>query len=386
MTQAPTISRLGAFSLLCVATLTIMVGSVIVPGLPSIARALDVDEPSWLVTLPSLGVVIFGPLAGRLIDRIGARPSILIGLVLYGLLGVIGAVGMPPLLTFADRFLLGGATALLMAGGAALISDFFHGEARLEMMAWRGMAIELGGVFFLALGGTLAALGWRWPFALYLMAWIFLVMVLRFVPRPQSLGPAPDHGQVDGGLIEISDIYLAAGGSMTLFFSAILTLPQHLAVLDLSEAMTGYYLAFISLVAVTGAGIMPRVRASLGQRRTFLLAFSSYVLAYTVYSLSSHTAALAGAALLLGTGFGFSVPMASHEVVERSVPARRGRNLAALSVSIFLGQFLSSLVAMAMPGPRATFGLAAALAAILGGVFVVVSRRVAARRAASRQP
>ena len=47
-----TLKPLGAFSLLCVACLTIMVGCVIVPGLTSIASGLGVfGSASWLVTL-----------------------------------------------------------------------------------------------------------------------------------------------------------------------------------------------------------------------------------------------------------------------------------------------------------------------------------------------
>ena len=47
-----------------------MVGCVIVPGLPAVAAQLGVGSGgSWLVTLPALGVVLFGPAAARLMER-----------------------------------------------------------------------------------------------------------------------------------------------------------------------------------------------------------------------------------------------------------------------------------------------------------------------------
>lgn len=128
MQSTSTIGRAGAFTLLCVGTLTIMVGAAIVPSLTSIAHAYGLDgTQSWLVTLPALGVVAFGLGAGWLINRLGARTALAIGLVLYGFLGFSGAFIPSSTLLYADRFLLGGATALVMTAGTALISDFYTG-------------------------------------------------------------------------------------------------------------------------------------------------------------------------------------------------------------------------------------------------------------------
>ncbi|EOG3624035.1 MFS transporter, partial [Pseudomonas putida] len=108
-------SKLGAFSLLAIACLTIMVGCVIVPGLPSIAKNLGTESTAGLlVTIPSLGVVLFGPLAGRFIDKVGLYKAVCTGLFLYGLLGAGGAFLHGEVIVFADRLLLGGATALVM--------------------------------------------------------------------------------------------------------------------------------------------------------------------------------------------------------------------------------------------------------------------------------
>ena len=185
------LNPLGGFTLLCVACLTIMVGCVIVPGLPSVSAALGVPHAaSWLVTLPSLGVVVFGHPVGVLMKRIGAYKSLVIGLALYGAIGLVGMWLFNPIVLFADRLVLGGATAMVMASGTNLISDFYEGDARLRMIATQGMAIELGGVIFLAIGGILAGIGWQYPFLLYLAAWLFLAMVLVFIPSKVARRPA----------------------------------------------------------------------------------------------------------------------------------------------------------------------------------------------------
>lgn len=373
------ISRVGTYSLLAIATLTIMVGSVIAPSLPRIAETIGLREQSgWLLTLPALGVVILGAPAGLAIDRFGARNAVIAGLVLYGLLGVLGAAIPSVFLLLLDRFLLGGATALVMAGGTTLISDFFEGHARLVMLARQGMAIELGGVVFLSLGGVLAELGWRLPFMLYLVAWAFILLVLRFVPEPRRVA-ASSTPRENANLTGIADILVAATCAMTLFFTAFISLPAELSVHGFSEAHTGYYLAFISLIAVLAAALLPAIQKRVGSRSMFLLAFASFALGHLVFSLHPPFSGLVVAAIFMGTGFGFSIPLANHEIVERSRQNQRGRHLAILSVSIFLGQFLSSIMEVFAPTSSDMFTLSVAIAGIAAMAYlacsILISRR-----------
>ncbi|PLR36038.1 MFS transporter [Chimaeribacter coloradensis] len=356
------LSPAGAFTLLAIACLTIMVGCVIVPGLPTIAAHLHMSEAAgWLVTLPSLGVVLLGPLAGACIARLGAYRALAVGLCAYGLLGAGGALlhGLP--LIVADRVLLGGATALVMAAGTGLLSAFYQGPARLTMIARQGMSIELGGVIFLFLGGVLATLGWRWPFALYLVAWLFLLMLWAWVPRPPEAAEAHAPAGAAGALWRV---YAAAFFAMVCFFSAVITLPVRLHVLGLGEAQTGYFLSFVSLVAVAAAWRMPRVVARAGERVTLALAFLAYAAAHLLFAVSAALPLSVTGGVLLGLGFGLSVPLVNHQTVAQSHAAARGKNLARLSMAIFSGQFCASFMAL-LPGTQPAFWATALLALLL---------------------
>ena len=262
------LSRTGSFSLLAVACLTIMVGCVIVPGLPTIARQLGVEHAaSWLVTVPSLGVIVCGAIAAKLIERSGLYTALCLGLFSYGLLGATGFMLHGPIAVFTDRLLLGGSTALVMAAGTGLISEFYEGKARLTMIASQGMAIELGGVIFLFIGGLLASVGWRWPFALYLTAWIFLALILIFVPRPENHLRAVHSGERNRRVsTALRVVFTLALLSMLVFFTAIIMLPLRLHDLNFKEAQVGYFLSFTSLVAVGAAALMPgTARSTRGQ-------------------------------------------------------------------------------------------------------------------------
>lgn len=369
-----TLSKMGTFTLLAVACLTIMVGCVIVPGLPSIAKNLGVEDASgWLVTLPSLGVVLFGPLAGRAIGRIGLYRALCIGLFFYGLLGMGGAFLRGSWLVFADRLLLGGATALVMSSGTGLISSFFHGENRMRMIARQGMSIEVGGVIFLFIGGLLATAGWRWPFSLYLFAWMMLAMVRFFVPNVA-------HTEEEGTERQSAEIttqrairltYFAALFSMIVFFTAIIMLPLHFHALGISESQTGYFLSFVSLVAVFAAWMMPKLVKKLSDFGTLGLAFLFYAAAHLLFAFAPDMYWLLPGAVALGCGFGFSVPLVNHLIVELSAGAQRGRNLARLSMAIFLGQFLSAFMGYLPCSVASIFIVAASIALLMcGGVFI----------------
>jgi len=359
------LSQRGAWTLLAVSCLTIMVGCVIVPGLSEIAAQLQVGQlANGLVTLPALGVVLAGPLAGRAIDRFGAYNMLLCGLFAYGLLGAAGAWLPGMVLQVIDRLMLGCATACVMAAGTGLIARFYHGDARLAMMARQGMAIELGGVLFLFIGGILASLGWRWPYVLYLFAWLMLLMVLRYVPRPaQHKLPAADRAATSSDRA-LRPVMFAAICSMMCFFTAVIILPQRFAAMGVSAAHIGYFLSFVSLVAVLAAAIMPDVAQRFGSYATLIMAFVCYLLAHLEFSAAPSMVLFLPGGVLLGMGFGLSIPLVNHMTVECSQPHERGRQLARLSMAIFSGQFLAAFMAYMPGGAAAAFLAAAGLAVV----------------------
>ncbi|KWS32815.1 MULTISPECIES: MFS transporter [Pseudomonas] len=357
-------SALAAFTLLAIACLTIMVGCVIVPGLPRIAGELGIDHGvGLLVTLPALGVVLFGPIAGRLVDRFGLYNSLMAGLIAYGALGMAGAAIHGPWAVYTDRLCLGAATAVIMSSGTGLISALYTGSARLTMIARQGMSIELGGVVFLFIGGLLATIGWAWPFVLYLVAWIFAAMLFCFVPRlqhsPQERG---DEGGRDAAVPQsLKIVFTAAVMSMLCFFTGIIVLPIALRELGLNEAQTGYFLSFISLIAVGAAAMMPRFVNRIGEHRTIAIAFACYAVAHVVFAIGDGLSIYLGGAIALGAGFGLSVPLVNHMTIEQSHSQLRGRNLAYLSMAIFFGQFISAGMELIPGNPEVIFSSAAAL-------------------------
>jgi MFS family permease len=381
-TKSFSLSRYGEYTLLVSAMLTIMVGAAIAPGLTTIAKQLGVEDYApLLITTPALGAILFAPLFGRLIDKIGARKTLLISLWGYFIFGCAGAFLHGPWALAVDRILLGGFTAGQMAAGTAVISQWFHGAKRLSVIAKQGMAIELGGVVFLFFGGLLTELHWQAPFLIYALALICAFFVSAFVPNAEHSTPPQAPGYAPKTLVTEASphspsfvpIMVLTVIAMSLFFGMFIMLPEHLADLGFGEAETGYLLSFISFIAVLSAMTMPKVVARVGSKVTLIIAFVAYGVAHGLFASSSLFALVIAGAIAAGVGFGLSIPVLNHKTVEVSSEENRGKYLSYFAMAAFSGQFLTSALDF-IPLAHTQLFLVCALLALIFAFATKLSR------------
>lgn len=375
------ISNFGIFTLLFVSSLTIMAGTVIAPSLSGIVKHFDFGfSPSWLITLPSLGVVVFAPLIGRLINKLGALKLLILGLIPYGILGVIGAFIANDYLLILDRFLLGAATVTIQVSVTMYIAEFFTGEVRMKMIAWQGMAIELGGVIFLTIGGILGQMNWQFPFYIYLVALVCLVFVLKTLPKSEPIKQEKEIilSNNNESKLKVQLIFYASLFAMMLFFVGFVTLPLYLPnTFGFSESQTGYLMAFISVIAIITASQMPKVARKLGDGKTVAIGFLLFMLGYLVLAIAGSVLFLVLAAILIGIGFGFTIPLLNHMMIEVSTLQNQGKNLGLYSMGVFGGQFLSTFIEYVSNNYTIVYGVSAVLAFAISSVILYLFQKFA---------
>jgi MFS family permease len=177
-------------TLLLVSTMTVMAGATISPALPQI-EAFFGEVPNaafWvklMLTMPALFTAISAPLVGIVIDRFGRKPLLVAATVLYGTAGGSGLVLNSLSELLMGRALLGVAVAAIMTTATALIADCYLGPRREQVMGLQAAFVGYGGVLFLIVGGLLADIGWRFPFAIYLIAFGICALVVLFITEPQ---------------------------------------------------------------------------------------------------------------------------------------------------------------------------------------------------------
>ncbi len=186
---------------------------IVLPLLPRFAAEYQAEK--WqiglLMATYSLMQFFLSPVWGRLSDRIGRRPVLLISIagsaISYALFAFAGSLPM----LFVARIVAGGMAANI-GTAQAYIADITTPENRARGMGMVGAAFGLGFVFGPALAGLLShyALenGWRPQLVVGLAATLFSVLdlVLAAARLPESLTPelrARATAPTSGGLARL---------------------------------------------------------------------------------------------------------------------------------------------------------------------------------------
>ena len=119
-------------------------------------RQAVVMHVGLLTGVYALGLLIFAPVWGRLSDRTGRRPLILIGIAGYVIAQVLFGLSTSLWLLYAARILGGILSSATLPVSAAYIADMTTDTERGRGMAWLGTAVSLGFVVGPALGGLLS--------------------------------------------------------------------------------------------------------------------------------------------------------------------------------------------------------------------------------------
>jgi len=177
---------------------------VIIPLLPfyGVHFGASPAQVTWMMACYSLAQFFFSPLLGRLSDRLGRRPVLLISIAVsvlsYLWLGFANALWM----LFAAR-LISGAGAGNIAAAQAYVSDVTTPETRAKGMGMIGAAFGLGFTIGPALGGLVAGseptaaalarpafLAAGLSFLALLLAFFRLKESLPFAARVAARGPS----------------------------------------------------------------------------------------------------------------------------------------------------------------------------------------------------
>jgi DHA1 family multidrug resistance protein-like MFS transporter len=121
-----------------------------------VSRQSVVMHVGLLTGVYALGQLLFAPVWGRLSDRTGRRPLIIIGIAGYAVAQVLFGLATSLWLLYAARILGGILSSATLPVSAAYVADMTTDKERGRGMAWLGTAVSLGSVVGPALGGILS--------------------------------------------------------------------------------------------------------------------------------------------------------------------------------------------------------------------------------------
>ncbi|TCP31215.1 DHA1 family multidrug resistance protein-like MFS transporter [Scopulibacillus darangshiensis] len=139
---------------------------LIIPVMPSFMKIMHLSGKTmgYLVAVFAVSQLLTSPLAGRLVDRYGRKPIIIIGLFLFGVAELIFGLGKIIPALYLSRVLGGISAAFIMPGVTAYLADITTTQERANAMGYLSAAISTGFIIGPGIGGFIAAYGVRMPF------------------------------------------------------------------------------------------------------------------------------------------------------------------------------------------------------------------------------
>jgi MFS family permease len=357
----------------CVA-LDLLGFGIVLPILPVYARRFHASPvtATALIAVFSAAQLVCSPLLGRLSDRVGRKPVLIlslagtaVGSLLTGLAGSVAVL-------YLGR-LVDGASGASVAAAQAAVSDVAAPAQRARLFGLLGAAFGLGFVGGPALAGVAAAIGGpRLPF--YLAAGLAGINALtgtRRLPetRRRSAPSAPADPETGASarraapLIGLAFVALVAFSGFEATFS--LFGKQRL---DFTLATTGLVFALIGIgIAIVQAGLIHPIVGRLGDTGAIRAGLVANAAGLAVLAAVHGYGLLAPALLFLVVGQGVLTPSLAAAVVGRVGAERRGEVLGWQQAAGSLARVVGPLTAGVL------FQLVGVSAPFLAGAAVLVA-------------
>lgn len=334
-------------ALLLIATLGVMSGITIVSSLPLISETFSeiphIDFLSkMMLTIPSVVIALFAPLAGIIVDRFGRLRPLYLGVLLFVLGGSSGLYLHDFYFILAGRALLGVAVALIMTASTALIGDYFTEAVRHKFMSMQGLFVALGGILFISAGGLLAQMHWSYPFAIYLLPLLFLPILLISLYEPDKHASSTEEMELESSLIPV---YITAFFAMVLFYMLPTQLPYLIInTLEGQPQTVGFVIATAMIFNALTSMQYARIKAKLSYLQIYTITFAVFGIGLFIISQAHSIAQLFYSTVFMGMAFGLLLVNTNAWFLSKVPPSKRGKASGILTSSFFFGQFASPLI------------------------------------------
>lgn len=163
---------------------------LVVPVLPFLVNDLggNAFTMGLFLAVYSIMQFLFSPFWGRLSDRLGRKPILLIGLTGYGITFILFGLINHLWLLILIRALSGIVSSATLPTTMAYIADCTDGSERAKYMGFMGAASGMGMIVGPALGGVLSSISYQFSF---IVAGGISLIIIPFALKwlPESLAP-----------------------------------------------------------------------------------------------------------------------------------------------------------------------------------------------------
>ena len=352
----PLITLIGIWSVSALTSLPGLAVSPILGELSTIfphATELDIQ---MLTSLPSLLIIPFVLLAGKLAEKRDFIRLLRVGLWLFAASGVLYLFSSGMWQLMAVSALLGIGAGLIIPLSTGLISRYFTGEYRVRQFGYSSAITNMTLVVATAVTGYLAEVHWRLPFAVYLLPLISLVLSAYLkkdaasvtIKQAAAIIPPIQSTPVISGKYGIHIRHLV---QLMLFYGLVtyvvlvvtFNLPFLMEAHHFSSGNSGLMISLFFL-AIMAPGFMLDSLVKLLGNKTKLYSLLAIAIGLLLIWISPTEWLIVPGCILVGLGYGIIQPLIYDKTVDTAIPQKTTLALAFVMVMNYLAILLSPFI------------------------------------------
>lgn len=362
-----TIPLITLISIWSISALTSLPGLAVSPILGKLttifphATELDIQ---MLTSLPSLLIIPFVLLAGKLAEKNDFVRLLRIGLWMFAASGILYLFSSKMWQLMAVSALLGIGSGLIIPLSTGLISRYFTGSYRVRQFGYSSAITNVTLVIATAVTGYLAEVNWRLPFIVYLLPLVSLLLTAYLKnedcspasgnapgtasqPCPTD-SPAEKKQGVLAGEVGKYGIHIPHLVQLMLFYGLItyvvlvvtFNLPFLMEAHHFSSGDSGMMISLFFLAIMAPGFVLSGIVKVLGAK-TKLYSLVAIAIGLLLIWISPTEWMIAPGCILTGLGYGIIQPLIYNKTTETAVPQKATLALAFVMVMNYLAILLS---------------------------------------------
>lgn len=304
------------------------------PVLPAYARSFDVGvaAASTVVSVFAFFRLLFAPVGGALVSRLGERPVYLTGLLLVAASSLATAFAQSYVQLLVLRGLGGIGSTMFTISAMALLVRLAPPSIRGRVSSAYASSFLLGGMLGPVIGGALAGFGLRVPFVVYAVALLVAAAFvglrlsgaqLRVEPDAAFVAPMRVREALGDPAYRAALVSAFANGWCN-FGVRVAVLPQFAVAVHDATWVAGVALALAAAGTAAALQVAGRVADRLGRKPLMLTGLVVTAVGLGLVGLSGDLLVLFGLSALSGLGAGLLNPAQQATVADVIGTGRRG--------------------------------------------------------------
>ncbi len=352
----PLITLIGIWSISALTSLPGLAVSPILGQLSTIfpkATELDIQ---MLTSLPSLLIIPFVLLAGKLAEKRDFIRLLRAGLWMFAASGVLYLFSGKMWQLMVVSALLGIGSGLIIPLSTGLISRYFTGTYRVKQFGYSSAITNVTLVVATAVTGYLAEVNWHLPFVVYLLPLISLLLS-AYLKNDDSRS---DETTVQTTAVPVEQIPSIPGkygihfphlAQLMLFYGLVtyvvlavtFNLPFLMEAHHFSSGNSGLMISLFFLAIMAPGFVLDRIVKVLGEKTKFY-SLLSIALGLLLIWIAPIEWLIVPGCMLVGLGYGVIQPLIYDKTVDTAIPEKTTLALAFVMVMNYLAILLSPFI------------------------------------------